>query len=900
MTAPTSLAPYGHRPPRRLPRACPTAATLAASLLLAALPATAQTTPPPHAEGEPAPQHAPSPPQQALAVDGFDLRQAMADPDWMGAFPENPAWSDDGNAVYFERKRTGESFRDLHRLDLATGREHLVADGERRESPGEAGTLDRAGRRRVYLRDGDVWLGDRRSGTVLQLTRTPEIEAAPRFLADDARVAWRQGDTWVVRELATGVQEHPADLRLAADPDAPPAPDEGYVGAQEERLFITLAERLRRERAAREREAELRRSDPTRAPATFWLGKDLELVASELSPSGRHLAVALGPSQPKAGRRDAMPVWINREGYVRPDEVRPKVGTGQSESPRLALLDLEAGRRVDLDLAGLPGIADDPLADLRAAARARREAGGDHDPAPTPEPSAAAADAAGAQPSPKRPVTLQRFVWSPDGRWLLVALRAVDNKDRWLALVDTTAPAPQLSPLQRLTDSAWINWDFQELGWLPDASAVWYLSEETGWGHLYLHTVTGTRRQLTAGRFEVREPQLTHDGRHAYVRANREHPGQWEIYRVELASGRLERVTRLGGTNSALLSPDETRLLVTHSTALRPPELVVQDIAAGLAASRRDVAAATPPLALPPGSPGVGADGAGARVLTDSRSPAFRAIRLTPPRVVGVPSTVEPVRGTPIWSRVYTPEDAAAAGAPLAARQTDLRPAVVFVHGAGYLQNAHLGWSSYFRELFFHSLLTREGYVVLDMDFRASEGYGRDWRTAIYRWMGKPEVEDLADGVAWLAAHAEVDPSRVGVYGGSYGGFLTFMAMFTRPELFAAGAALRPVTDWAHYSHPYTSNILNTPELDPEAYRRSSPIEHAAGLERPLLICHGMVDDNVLFLDSVRLVQRLIELEKTAWFETAIYPVEPHAFREASSWLDEYRRIHRLFREHLW
>ena len=225
------------------------------------------------------------------------------------------------------------------------------------------------------------------------------------------------------------------------------------------------------------------------------------------------------------------------------------------------------------------------------------------------------------------------------------------------------------------------------------------------------------------------------------------------------------------------------------------------------------------------------------------------------------------------------------------------RPSCSF-HGAGYLQNAHLGWSGYFREFMFHSFLVQQGYVVLDLDFRASAGYGRDWRTAIYRQMGTPEVQDLRDGVEWLVKEHNVDPARVGVYGGSYGGFLTFMAMFQDPKLFAAGTALRPVTDWAHYNHPYTANILNTPDIDPEAYERSSPIEFAEGLEKPLLICTGMLDDNVHFQDSVRLVQRLIELEKQDW-EIAIYPVERHGFVEPSSWLDEYRRIYKLFEDHL-
>ena len=120
------------------------------------------------------------------------------------------------------------------------------------------------------------------------------------------------------------------------------------------------------------------------------------------------------------------------------------------------------------------------------------------------------------------------------------------------------------------------------------------------------------------------------------------------------------------------------------------------------------------------------------------------------------------------------------------------------------------------------------------------------------------------------------------------------MALFREPELFAAGTALRPVTDWAHYNHGYTSNILNTPELDPMAYERSSPIEFAKGLAKPLLICAGMQDDNVFFQDTVLLVQRLLELRKDG-FSTAFYPLEPHSFRRPESWLDEYRRIFELF-----
>ena len=144
----------------------------------------------------------------------------------------------------------------------------------------------------------------------------------------------------------------------------------------------------------------------------------------------------------------------------------------------------------------------------------------------------------------------------------------------------------------------------------------------------------------------------------------------------------------------------------------------------------------------------------------------------------------------------------------------------------------------------------------------------------------------------------ELYGKRIGIYGGSYGGFITLMALFTESPHFGAGAALRSVTDWAHYNQGYTSNILNLPQNDTLAYRQSSPIYYAEGLQDPLLMAHGMVDTNVHFQDIIRLTQRFIELGKTRW-ELAAYPVEDHAFVRPSSWADEYRRIYELFERYL-
>ena len=308
-----------------------------------------------------------------------------------------------------------------------------------------------------------------------------------------------------------------------------------------------------------------------------------------------------------------------------------------------------------------------------------------------------------------------------------------------------------------------------------------------------------------------------------------------------------------GGVERFALSPDQGKLLVHYSSSYVPTQLAT-----------------------------VPARGGAAVTLTDTRSADYKARQWIEPQFVAVPSTHG---AAPIWAKMYRPAQL---------EPGKKYPIVMFVHGAGYLQNVSKRYPDYFREQMFHNLLVERGYIVLDMDYRASKGYGRDWRTAIYRQMGYPELDDYIDGVNWMAANQQGDLKNVGVYGGSYGGFMTFMALMRAPDMFKSGAALRPVSDWTTYNHDYTANILNTPELDPEAYRKSSPIEYADQLRGNLLIAHGMVDDNVFYQDSVRIAQRLIELKKDNW-ELASYPLERHGFVQPESWYDEYRRIYQLF-----
>lgn len=452
-----------------------------------------------------------------------------------------------------------------------------------------------------------------------------------------------------------------------------------------------------------------------------------------------------------------------------------------------------------------------------------------------------------------RPVSVSRLLWSPKGNHLVAEIRSADNKDRWIIKVDPVSGRPAVIDHQR--DEAWIagpGISSFNLGWVSE-DELYFQSERTGYSHLYIADLRNlTQRAITSGNYEVQSCDLSKDKKHFYITTNEEHPGEKHLYKISIQGNKKEKLTSFTGANQAVVSPDEKYIAFLHSYSNKPWELYLQE---------------NKPKAKP------------VQITDKGRSELFKSYPWREPEIVEIKAR----DGKIIYGRLYKP-----------ANPHPTKPAVIFVHGAGYLQNAHKWWSSYFREYMFHNLLADEGYTVLDLDFRASAGYGRDWRTGIYRHMGGKDLEDNIDGAEYLVKEHGIDPKRIGIYGGSYGGFITLMGLFTSPGTFAAGAALRPVTDWAHYNHGYTSNILNTPVEDSIAYKKSSPIYFADGLQDHLLICHGLVDVNVHAQDVFRLSQRLIELGKDNW-ELAIYPVEDHAFTEPSSWTDEYKRIYNLF-----
>jgi len=779
----------------------------------------------------------------------------MANPDWIGPPVENPYWSADGRSLYYDLKRNGSPVRDRHRVDPADARDSVLDPAAMSNADGGDAVFDRARTRAAFVRNGDVFVRELAGGRLLQVTRTPETEASPQFSADGRSVQYRSGNSWFSWDIAGAIGGPAAILKTEKDPQAK-KPDD--LAQDQLRWFSTLRQIKADRDAQKQHGDEFANGDPTRAPLPFYLGDEIKVEGTSLSPDGRWLLVVTSPKGHEGGKQGKLQRFVTESGYEEQEDERTRVGRADPAPQSLLLLDLARHTQQALAVDDLPGIHDDPL-------KAVREENAKAQPAATDTKDKSDKKAAAKDDAPKsRAVRIVAggddgggggIVWSADGKALAIQIRAIDNKDRWIATVDFDRA--KLLSQHRLTDAAWINWNFNEFGWETDNRTLWYVSEERGYAQLYEKAAGARANALTSGRFEVSAPVQSADGKWFYLRANAEAPYSYDVYRVAVAGGKLERITSFKGTQQFALSPDGRQLAVVHSSAYVPAQLAVVNV-----------------------------DGGAVRELTDTRTPEYKARQWVEPAIVEVPSSHVK---QPIYAKFYKPKDFDA---------SKKYPAVLFVHGAGYTQNVHLQFPYYFREQMFHNLLLEHGYVVLDMDYRASEGYGRDWRTAIYRDMGRPELEDLIDGVHWLEHNASADPRRVGVYGGSYGGFMTLMALFRAPDVFKAGAALRPVTDWTQYNHEYTSNILNTPQVDPIAYQRSSPIEFADGLRGSLLIAHGMIDDNVLFEDSVRLYQKLIELHKDN-FELSGYPLERHGFVHADSWLDEYKRIYKLFEANL-
>jgi dipeptidyl aminopeptidase/acylaminoacyl peptidase len=753
----------------------------------------------------------PAPAGFPLTVDSI-----MRGPKLVGYPQTGLRWSGDSKRLYFEWRRPGDDETSTWVVAKDGSGLRQLTDDERRSAPPAAGVWDRAHRRALFVDDGDIVVVDSVAGTRRNITRTTGAEANPRWADHETAVTFTRDNNLFLVPLDSGSLRQLTDIgprkREPRETDS-----QKFVKAEEEKLIEHTRVEAEKKKKAEEKEK-------ARALPKYELADRQTAADIQLSPDGTHAFVVI-VERADVAKRAEVPNYVTQSGYTEDIPARPYVGDAQDKRS-LVVMNLVTGQSHPAD----------------------------------------AAFASGANGT-KREVRWGMPIVNDDGSLAVASVRAEDNKDRWLVVVDPESGKTRV--IDTLHDDAWVRElggfgpaTDAGLGWLPDQKHFWFTSERDGWMHLYSVDASSDHpeaRQLTSGRWEIESASLSADRKTFYLTTTEVHPGERHIYAMSIDGGARTKLTSMTGASAGPVSPDGTTIGFVYSYSNKPPEVYVMPNQAGAAAKQ----------------------------VTTTPTEEWRAFKWVDPQVI----TYKTRDGVEVYARLYTPE-------MMGAKRDPSGAAVVFVHGAGYAQNAHKYWASYFREYMFHNLLASRGYVVLDPDYRASAGYGRDWRTAIYRHMGGKDLDDVVDGARYLVAAQRVNPKRIGVYGGSYGGFITLMAMFTSPDTFAAGAALRPVTDWAHYNHPYTSDILNNPQADPEAYRKSSPIYFAEGLKGALLICHGMVDTNVFFQDTVRLVQRLIELRKENW-SVAPFPVENHGFEEETSWADEYKRILKLFDDNL-
>jgi dipeptidyl aminopeptidase/acylaminoacyl peptidase len=821
----------------------------------------------------------PTPAPFTLSIDSI-----MSGPKLVGTAPTGVRFLPDSSKIVFSWQKPDEDRASTYVVNRdGTGLKKLSAEDVRQLPTTPTGHLDRARKRLLTAEGGNIVIYDVATETRRPLMKTSAIESSPRWARGDTAVTFmRDGNLFLMTldPSATGPTEtqitdipaagaQSAGSRAAGGGATGGAGQRGAQGARGsgDQQDVTASQRvLRQEEMALiehlKHEAEQRQrgggrggrggfgamggGPPAEPIARFVPGPRQSVTDMLLSADERYVFIAVVEQPEIAARNQGVPNYVTESAY--PEMINGRSDVGDSQPHRLlAMLDLKGNKTVWADASSFAGS----------------------------EKTAKPGDA-----STPRLVDWSLPECSDDGSHCLASVRSKDYHDRWLVTID--AATGRATSLDDLHDDAWIReatvttatggggfgggggfFGGGGITWLPDNKRVIYLAERDGWMHLYTLDVTADKpapKALTSGKWEISNARLSNDRTRVYFTSSEVHPGERQFYTMSIDGGAVTRITSTTGGHEVTVSPDEKTLVDLFSTINRPPEIFLMAFAAGA----RETQVTTTPTA------------------------GFLAFKWIEPKII----TYKARDGQMVYARLYTPE-------MIGAKRDPRHPAVLFIHGAGYLQFALKYWSdSYYREHMFNHLLASRGYVVLAPDYRASSGYGRDWRTGIYQHMGGKDLDDVVDGAKFLVATEKVDPKRIGIYGGSYGGFMTLMAMFTTPDVFAAGAALRPVSDWAHYNNGYTAPILGLPQTNLDAYKRSSPIYFPEGLKGQLLICHGIVDTNVFYQDTVRLMQRLIELRKTTW-SVAPYPVEDHSFTEETSWADEYKRILRLFDDYL-
>ena len=421
-------------------------------------------------------------------------------------------------------------------------------------------------------------------------------------------------------------------------------------------------------------------------------------------------------------------------------------------------------------------------------------------------------------------VYLARVNWLPDSRRVAIQRlhRAQDQLDLLFADADTGASKTILTE----SDKYWINIS-DDLYFFSDNKRFLWSSERTGYRHFYLYDTDGKElAQLSSGEWAISDlggfgpgsanhPAVDEASGYIYFTTNKDNVRETQLYRVSLSDKSLTRITKDAGSHSAKIAPDASAFIDTYSTAATP--------------SRQDL---------------YRMDGTKVAVVNEGKVPELAEYKLSPLEFVEVTAD----DGTKLNASIIK---------PLNFDPAKKYPVLINVYGGPHVQLVRNTWGGL--RYLLDQVYAAKGYILFTLDNRGSWGRGHAFETLVYHHMGKIELQDQLAGVKYLKSLGYVDPARIGITGGSYGGYMTLEALFNAPEVFKLGVSDAPVTDWKLYDTIYTERYMGRPQDNADGYKDSSPVNQAEYLKAKLMLVHGTGDDNVHFANSVELLNAMID-----------------------------------------
>jgi dipeptidyl-peptidase-4 len=445
---------------------------------------------------------------------------------------------------------------------------------------------------------------------------------------------------------------------------------------------------------------------------------------------------------------------------------------------------------------------------------------------------------------------IARVYWIGDGS--AVAIEKVNRAQDHLTLLFADATSGRTEIVLEESYPTWVNVTYAKHYYEKRRQFLWG-SERDGHMHLYLHNIDGSLlRQVTAGDWEVFDLAGVDEKKdRVYFTANEGSVIERHLYRVNENGKDMKRITTEPGTHKATMSPDCRYFIDEYSSHERPLRYAVHNADGkrlfDIGDQMTDELAATS-FPLPEFF----------TIQRDGRT--YHCSMRRPPHI-------DP-------SRKY--------------------PVIVFVYGGPHSQIVRKAWS---KQDLWHAYMAQKGYIVFSLDNRGSEGRGKAWEEPLLAQMGRIELEDQLIGVDYLKTLSYVDPDRIGIWGWSYGAYMSLLALSNAPEAFRAGVAVAPVADWRLYDSIYTERYMKLPEDNDEGYDASAPLTHIGKLEDPLLLMHGDADDNVHMQNSIALVKALIDAGKD--FDFMLYPQKEHSIVGSAARMHLYRKMTAFFDRHL-